>query len=234
MSYWDALQSDKAKKEYQKYLGGNKGIIKGKGIDNIQNIKGMNKKDVHILLDASYNKKPSNQGNYILDKELSGQRVQVYYNNFTNKAYVVHRGTQGSKDILNDVGLIVGVRGNRFYHAKNIQKLAEQKYGKNNIITLGHSLGGQLTEESTKGQAITYNKPTLPNEILFGNRLNNKNQTNIKTSRDPVSILNNKNDDRNIVIKSKKLNPLHAHSTDRLNGKGIKNNNKSKNNIKLI
>jgi hypothetical protein len=151
---------------------------------------------------------------YKVDTKLSGQRVQVYQHEPTKKAVVVHRGTKGSADVLTDLGLAVGYRGNRFDHGLKVQKEAEAKYG--NVITLGHSLGAKIAEETAgkDSEIITLNKPTLPNEILFGRRLfGNKNQTDVKSSLDPVSVLK-LSGKRDIVIPSKTRNPLKEHSTD--------------------
>ena len=47
---------------------------------------------------------------------------------------------------------------------QKIQKQAEQKYGANNITTMGHSLGGRIAEKVGKksAQIITYNKAATP------------------------------------------------------------------------
>jgi hypothetical protein len=153
---------------------------------------------------------------YKVDTKLSGQRVQVYQHESTKKAIVVHRGTKGAADVLTDLGLAVGYRGNRFYHGFKIQKQAETKYGDGNVITLGHSLRAKISEEvaGKNSEVITLNKPTLPNEILFGRRLfGNQNQTDVKTRLDPVSVLK-LSGKRDIVIPSKTRNLLKEHSTN--------------------
>jgi hypothetical protein len=179
--------------------------IKGKGIPA---------GDMRKLLKQSYGDALEDIDEYKVDKKLSGQRVQVYQHEPTKKGVVVHRGTRGAADVLTDLGLAVGYRGNRFNHGLKIQKEAEAKYG--NVITLGHSLGAKIAEESAgkNSEIITLNKPTLPNEILFGRRLfGNQNQTDVKSSLDPVSVLK-LSGKRDLVIPSKTRNPIKEHSTD--------------------
>jgi hypothetical protein len=175
--------------------------IKGKGIPA---------GDMRKLLKQSYTDGGLEDiDDYKVDTKLSGQRVQVYQHEPTKKAVVVHRGTKGAADVLTDLGLGFGYRGNRFEHGLKVQKEAEAKYG--NVITLGHSLGAKIAEETAgkNSEVITLNKPTLPNEILFGRRLfGNQNQTDVKSSLDPVSVLK-LSGKRDLVIPSQK-----EHSTD--------------------
>ena len=51
--------------------------------------------------------------------------------------------------------------------------------------------------------------------IPFRRYVDKANQIDIKTTRDPISILD-KPDGNDIVLKSKTLNPLYEHSTDAL------------------
>ncbi len=82
------------------------------------------------LLQSTYaiKNKQENIDDYILDHELSGQRVEVRYNNSNNHAIVAHRGTQGIYDWLTNLryGLLNDKSGKRFKHSKKIQKLAEK------------------------------------------------------------------------------------------------------------
>lgn len=174
--------------------------------------------DLKELLSRSYNKKPSSFGDYKLDSQLSGQRGQVYYNEKMRKAVVVHRGTKGVQDMITDIRYTLGDKsGRRFKHAKNIQELANAKYGKENVITAGHSLGSVLGETAVKGkdqELITLNKPVGLADI--GKTISKK-QTDIKTERDPVSFLRGtQKGNAPLVIKSTSYNPLAEHSTETL------------------
>jgi hypothetical protein len=82
---------------------------------------------------------------------------------------------------------------------------------------LGDSLGAKIAEKvgnKTK-EVITLNRPTIPMDIIKGKKVP-KNQTDIRTSRDPVSILRpfQKASNKEITIPSKTLNPFKEHSTD--------------------
>jgi len=174
--------------------------------------------DLKELLSRSYNKKPSSFGDYKLDSQLSGQRGQVYYNEKMRKAVVVHRGTKGVQDMITDIRYTLGDKsGRRFKHAKNIQELANAKYGKENVITAGHSLGSVLGETAVRGkdqELITLNKPVGLADI--GKTISKK-QTDIKTERDPVSFLRGtQKGNAPLVIKSTSYNPLAEHSTETL------------------
>jgi hypothetical protein len=134
------------------------------------------------------------------------------------KAVVVHRGTKGVQDMITDIRYTLGDKsGRRFKHAKNIQELANAKYGKENVITAAHSLGSVLGETAVKGkdqELITLNKPVGLADI--GKTISKK-QTDIKTTRDPVSFLRGtQKGNAPLVIKSTSYNPLAEHSTETL------------------
>lgn len=179
------------------------------------------------FLKKSYEKNPSSFNDFQIDKSLSGERVQVYYNPALRQAVVVHRGSAGAKDwLVNDAGLMVGYRGNRFSHAQDIQNKAEKKYGAKNVTTLGHSLGAKVAEEvgQNSKEIITLNKPTVDTK-----KVSNK-QYDIRTTNDLVSGLSGIASSKNkTTISSGFRNPLTEHSTDVLSrlskkkiGKGMK------------
>ena len=169
------------------------------------------------FLNQSYQPTLKNLGNYNVDRTLSGQRVQVYHNPDTNKAVVVHRGSYSIQDWRTNVLALFGYKGKRYNHSKTIQDKAEAKYGKENITTLGHSLGARLAEQLGRdtSEVITLNKPTYPNDILKSDKVPD-NQTDVKSSSDPVSILRGKQKGNNpIVIPSKIIaNPVTEHSVN--------------------
>jgi len=168
-------------------------------------------KDLKTFLQKSYEKDLTNNGDYKIDKKLSGQRFKVWHNKDKNHTVISHRGTKGLQDVITDAKLAFGFKQNkRFEHAKKKQQKAEQKYANSNITTVGHSLGAKLAEQSTKkGDIITLNKAKTPFEDT-----KQKNQIDIRTQKDPISVLNNKND---ITIKSTSFNPFKEHSTNTLN-----------------
>jgi hypothetical protein len=166
------------------------------------------------LLSNSYkdtNKQDTTINGLIRDDKLSGKRVQVYVNPLTNEATVTHRGTQGFKDIITDGALSVGLlkKTDRYKHANKIQKEASKKYNVTN--TTGHSLGAGIAEEVGKKTNIaTFNKPVGFHNV---NKKVGKNQKDIKTSFDPISVFRPfQKGKKATVIKSKSWNPLREHS----------------------
>ena len=193
--------------------------------------KGIYSNALKDFLKNSYSKnQQSNLHGFKRDDSLSGNRVQVYNNPSTHDTYVIHRGTDGLQDILTDFKLAFFPKlymvSTRFNHAKNIQTQAENKYGKEKITTLGHSLGARLTSDvgGNSKELITYNKPILP----YDTQQLKKNETSIRTKLDPVSVLGSLNP--NIKqVSTKTIRPLIAHNLDQLDninneyiGKGIK------------
>lgn len=176
-------------------------------------------KKVKSILQGGYD--PSkNVAGTIKDKSLSGKRVSVYQDTTNAKTYVVHRGTHRAKDWLTDMAMAVGFEGtNRFKHSEKMQQKAENKYGQENIVTVGHSLGGRLAEKFGKNssQIITYNKAATPRSIITSHikKLPSK-QLDIRTTNDPVSILSKFQKSANKVqnVKSNTINPIAAHSLD--------------------
>jgi len=157
--------------------------------------------------------------NYFRDDSLSGQRAQVYYNP-TGKAYLIHRGTNTIQDVGTDAQLLFGFKNNaRFKHGREIAKEAKEKYGQDNITSIGHSLGASIAERHGKkhsSQIITVNKPTLPLDIINKKRVPD-NQYDIKNRNDPISLLKR----YELGGKKKVLvgpnDPLDAHSIDYIN-----------------
>jgi hypothetical protein len=86
-------------------------------------------KNIKSFIDESYNKKAKDKiDDYELDRSLSGDYAKVYYNPKTKHCVVVHRGTQGASDWLNNVAYVVGAYKltNRYKTGKEIQQKAEK------------------------------------------------------------------------------------------------------------
>jgi len=174
--------------------------------------------EIQQFLKNSYQIPPAASiGDFMLDKKLSGRRVQVYKNRNTPQAVVVHRGTQGTKDWATDIYYATGgdpKNSARFKHAAEVQKKAEDKYGANNITTLGHSIGSKIASAvgQNSKEIINLNKAVSPLDAI---QKTSEKEINIRTSRDPVSaLLPLRNSDRTITIPSETLNPFTEHKTD--------------------
>jgi hypothetical protein len=164
-------------------------------------------RELKRTLNASYDDVPMDATNdFKVDRELSGKRTKVFHDASTGRTVVAHRGTASIQDVGTDLGLAVGYRGKRFAHAKKVQKQAEKKYGTDNLETAGHSLGGIIAEEvgGNSRNVITMNKA-----VVNPFRRNLTNQTDVKTSNDPVSVLNRFSGNKAHVIPSQKFNPLN-------------------------
>ena len=189
---------------------------------------------VKKLLSESYNTKKGMKDidDYKIDRELSGERVQVYHNDAQKQVVIVHRGTQGATDWGTDLYMGLGgdyTKTERFKHAVRQQKKAIEKYPTYEEITLGHSLGAKIAEHAHQGkekeEVITLDKPVLVEDVLPINsktkkKQENTNQTDVRTSHDVVSGLapfQRKNKTKHITIESGLLDdPLKAHKTDQL------------------
>eukprot|EP01040_Poterioochromonas_malhamensis_P000306 gene306-323_t len=180
--------------------------------------KGLKASQLQKMIKNGYSsKKDKKIDGYELDPELSGNRVQVYHNPQTNHTVVNHRGTQGVQDWMTDfrLALLNDKSSKRFKYSKQQQQLAEQKYKDADITTIGHSLGAKVAEDANKNkhEQITLNGATTAFDI--GKKVPD-NQVNIRTTLDPVSVLQNlqyKNG-KEVIIPSKTLNPLTEHTSD--------------------
>ena len=192
----------------------------------------MKANEIADFIDASYSKNPPKElDGFLLDSKLSTATAKVYYNPNTGEARVIHRGTEGLKDWGNNLAYLAGAYEltDRYKQGKKVQDLAEKKYGKKNISTLGHSQGAVLARKlgaDTK-EVINVN-PAFKGEVP------KKNEYNIRASADVVSGLyapvakvrsiltpgtSKKHD---ITIKADSYNPLKEHSADILGRLGDK------------
>jgi hypothetical protein len=165
---------------------------------------------------------------YEIDKELSDGRVKVYKDVNSDQALVVHRGSSGTRDWIDNVryGLTGQMKTTDTFkkHSKKHQK-ALDKYGAENIIAVGHSRAGKYVEELNKEnpvkEVITYNKASGPSDLF---RKNPKNQTDIRTDIDVVSALAplQSHENKVVTVPSNSWNPLTAHGTTPLGKLGEK------------
>ncbi|QIG59349.1 hypothetical protein [Dishui Lake virophage 2] len=169
------------------------------------------------LLNKSYDsKKPKNYQEFEVDKELSGQRVQVYKNPKTGQVIVSHRGTQGIHDIGNDLKYALGMdlsKTKRFKHAEDIQRKAEAKYGAENISTIGHSLGAKIARDVGQNTKEVIQLNPAYNIPDAKKKTSEKTHT-IRTQYDPVSFLQPKSTKNVTTLESTTLNPLKEHTVD--------------------
>jgi hypothetical protein len=181
-------------------------------------------KELQDLLAKSYEGGLSDYGDYKVDRELSNPISQVYYNEKKRQPIVVHRGSAEGQDWAENAryGLFNDTSGEHFKKAEETQRRAEQRYGTDNLTTIGHSKGATHAEEYGKRgkQIITLNKPVSPYDLV--SKRVPENQIDIKTSNDPVSFLRKfQSGNEAKVLESKSYNPLAEHSTSVLEGTGF-------------
>jgi hypothetical protein len=181
------------------------------------NGKGLNVGDLKTILHKSYDKKQSNHNDFIIDRNLSGRRAQVYHNPKTNQVVISHRGTDSLQDWLTNlrVGLLNDKSSERFKHAKRIQDEAHKKYGDKEYVTVGHSLGKNIAETvaNKNDEVIGYNGYTTPYDLL---KKENKKHHNVRTSKDVASALLTVNNNNLTTIKSRTNDILTNHNIDQL------------------
>lgn len=182
--------------------------------------KGLKVKDVKGLLKKSYAKKMGDVDGWKLDPSISTKEAQVYKDPETGKVAVVHRGTASLADWGTNLAQMAGITTDRMKRARDIQRKAESKYGKENITTLGHSAGARWAEKygDKTAEVLTLNKPVLPLDLLGSSKSHHPMQTDIMSAYDPVSILRDlQRGTKRVDIASKTYNPLLEHSTKVLN-----------------
>jgi hypothetical protein len=176
-------------------------------------------KDIKNLIDASYVKGNKNIDGFDIDNELSDNYVKVFKKkDDPSHAVVVHRGSADFTDWYLDSKIARGKSiedSSRYKHSLDIQKRAEQKYGANNVSTVGHSLGSFLSSNVGKNskEIINLNRPVVPTTKVHPETP--ANEYHIRSTRDVVSGTQNirPKEEKEIVVKAETWNPLTEHST---------------------
>jgi hypothetical protein len=150
-------------------------------------------------------KKANLDNEYKIIPEMSSRDINVFYDFDCKKYILVFRGTDYSNrfnrkynDLYTDFLLGIGkIESTKYYKAADkITKAIIDKYGLNNVILSGHSLGGR----AAGGLSIKYNIPSIiynegssPLDKVY-NRTENKQTTHFTTNSisdiviDPLSI----------------------------------------------
>lgn len=173
---------------------------------------------------------------YTLDKSLSNDNEQVYYQPKKNKLLVNVAGTHNLNDVGTDVALAVGglKSTKRYNEAKTVLNKAKEKYNNATTTITGHSLG------ATVGQGIASKNDkvyTLNGGYTVGQNTKGGSQHNYRTAGDVVSLLGSGNKNlktvgkRGILDTAKDLftggllklgqSTLEAHSPSSLKGEHI-------------
>ena len=151
----------------------------------------MSKKvSLHTVLKNGYaNDKQKNLDGYMLDKDLSNDTHQTYYNPKEKKLLYNVRGTRPTNlgDWLTNAKLFFGKgfkESDRYKEAHKGLRDAKAKYKTDAATVVGHSQSGQTAQYIAGGgdKVITYNKAAT-----FGSSL--KGGTHYRTQGDIVSSL---------------------------------------------
>lgn len=129
----------------------------------------LSKPTLEKMLAATYDKSNVNLDSYQVDAGLSDARVKVYHDPLTNHTVVAHRGSAEARDWYENVKYGLGIEsGAGWKHSKEIQRLAEQKYGTANLTTIGHSKGALHAQKFGKhGDIVTLNKPVAIKDLFY-------------------------------------------------------------------
>lgn len=178
------------------------------------------------LASGSYGGKDMTHLGYEIDPELSNRNRTMYYNKDTGKGVLSFRGTnvKNKSDLATDALLALGLKdfSARFKNANKYSKKAMEKYGKDNVVFSGHSLGGSqaLYVNSKHGvETHAYNpfvEPKQPKANLLTKGLFSlfkkpvqSNATIYKTTTDPISLFANLS---NANVKEIKPTRNNGHS----------------------
>jgi hypothetical protein len=164
---------------------------------------------------------------YAVDAALSNRNRTVFYNKTTNKAVIAYRGTNPTNlgDLVTDAAIAVGAQAltDRFRNARSVAQQAIDKYGRENVVLTGHSLGG--SEALAVGQALdlethAFNpgKGIDGRRLLFGNPSvrNRKTRSTVYTTGwDPISALATRGNEKQVHVSAPfAINPLSYHDID--------------------
>lgn len=178
------------------------------------------------LASGAYGNKDMSHLGYEIDPELSNRNRTMYYNKDTGKAVYAFRGTnvKNKADLATDALLALGLKdlSARFKNANKYSKRAMDKYGKENLVTASHSLGGSqsLYVNSKHGiEAHAFNPyvdPKIPKANLLTKGLFSlfrkpvqTNATIYKTTSDPISMFANLS---NANVKEIKATSKNGHA----------------------
>jgi hypothetical protein len=140
-----------------------------------------------------------NRYGYEIDKDLSNDNQQVYYNPNEKKLLYNVAGTHNLSDVGTDVYLGLGKLKDtkRYKYADKTLKQAKQKYGVNKAMIAGHSLGGSIA--GYVGNPDVDSIYTLDKGATIGQTVR-KGENAYRSKGDVVSLLNANDTNMKILI----------------------------------
>lgn len=163
---------------------------------------------------------PEQINNYKLDKKLTTNTEAVYWDAEAKKGVVSVRPTHTLNDVLVDIkaGLNINFqKDKRFTTGWATLTKAGRKYGFENLIAIGYSLGAIVVNhykdvEKFK-EVFLVSLPVLPVDIWKGKKVPS-NATEIRSKFDPTSLLKPWQEEagpQNVVVTATSANPIKEH-----------------------
>lgn len=174
----------------------------------------LSNKEFKTVLQSSYlpqkrAKSLGEQQGLAYDQANSKMDTKVFLKD--NKPIVVHRGSTRISDwAYEDPAAFLGIKTKRALEAQRLNKRLEQQYG-SKPINIGHSLGGALAEQTSRGGPVmTYNKLSTIPSIFKGRQYG---QVDVRTNLDIPSALSQYQKGGQLVNIEGSYNPIESHST---------------------
>jgi hypothetical protein len=172
---------------------------------------------VNKFVEASYKKLDDAHkvDDYELDKELSTKNNKVYRDPSTGKVVIANAGTSSLTDWWNNKNILFGnySKTKRYKEVEDTQKKAIQKYGKDNIMNVGHSQSGEalriMKRNGLLGEAVAVNPAIIGKST--------EDIDVIRSNRDLVSLLT-PTSGKDTTIQAQSYNPLTEHSSNIISG----------------
>jgi len=132
--------------------------------------------------------KVMNRYGYKIDKDLSNDNQQVYFNPNEKELLYNVTGTHNLTDVGTDIYLGLGKLKDtsRYKQADQTLKKAKAKYGVSSATVTGHSLGASVSQGIAKPEDQEY---SLNAGYTIGQKTKGGNQHNYRTQGDVVSLL---------------------------------------------
>ena len=160
---------------------------------------------------------------YIFDQNLSSSNHQTYFNPVSKKLIYNVTGTHNLKDVITDGYLAFDKLKNtsRYKEDEKILRKSKEKYGVDNAIITGHSLGGSIASKIAKNNDKSY---SLDSGFTFGQKGIKSNNKEFRVANDAVSLLSAgkkhvktlKNNNQSILRNGIIGNILKAHDVDQI------------------
>lgn len=187
--------------------------------DNQKKIGGdISTDDLQKILTNSYAKDINDVDDYQLDRDLSNNLSQVYFNPKTNKSVIAHTGSNNLSDWGSNLKYALGFTP-EFEKRKKIQEQAYNKYG-DKLITVGHSRGALASEKLARPNTEVYTLDKPSNLIDLFRGTTNPRQVDVRHKNDLVSYLSKFQPRKGklVTIDDPTRDILKAHRVDQLKG----------------